>query len=331
MATAKSKLAKHTTIVADTGEFLEIKKHKPQDATTNPSLLMKAAEKEEYKELVQDAVEYGAAEKAHPELVNDKIFTKLAVNFGVEILKIVPGRVSTEVPARLSFDTNRSVEKAREIISLYEGQKVDRKRILIKLASTWEGIRAAEILEKEGIHCNLTLMFDLCQAAAAAEAQATLISPFVGRILDWHKKAENRDFASHEDPGVLSVRDIYNYFKFFDYETVVMGASFRNTGEILELAGCDLLTISPKLLNELEDMSVDVPEMLNAKAAKTAKIRDAAPVKLPVDEASFRWQLNENRMATELLSDGIRRFYADQMALMNRLSEKHGALLRKAG
>lgn len=306
-----------TTVVADTGEIAQIKKHKPQDATTNPSLLFKAAELPEYQDLVRDAVDYGRAEGRSDADVMDKIFTKLCVNFGAEILKIVPGRVSTEVDAHLSFNASASITKAREIINLYASLGVKKERVLIKLASTWEGIRAGELLEREGIHCNMTLMFSQAQAAAAAEAGVTLISPFVGRILDWHVKAENKQFASHEDPGVLSVKKIYQYYKYFDYKTQIMGASFRNVGEILELAGIDLLTISPNLLKELEETEGDVPRKLDPLLAKKSKIDQ----RIPVDEASFRWLMNEDQMATEKLSEGIRVFYKDKCRLMDFIRE----------
>jgi transaldolase len=317
MTNKLKRLRQLTTVVADTGEIAEIKKYKPQDATTNPSLLFKAAELPEYQNLVKDAVEYGKASGHTETEIMDKIFVKLCVNFGAEILKIVPGRVSTEVDAHLSFDTAASIAKAKEIIDLYAALGIKKERILIKLASTWEGIRAGELLEKEGIHCNMTLMFSLSQAAAAAEANVTLISPFVGRILDWHVKAENKTFEPHEDPGVLSVKKIYQYYKFFDYKTQIMGASFRNTGEILELAGIDLLTISPTLLKELEQSEGDIVRKLDPTLAKKAKLDE----KLPIDEASFRWMFNEDQMATEKLSDGIRVFYKDKCRLMDYIRE----------
>jgi transaldolase len=247
-----------------------------------------------------------------------KCVDKLAVNFGCEILKIIPGRVSTELDARLSFDTEGTVKKAREIISLYEKAGVDKERILVKIASTWEGIRAAEILEKEGIHCNMTLMFSLVQAVAAAEAKATLISPFVGRILDWYKANTKQEFKDpKEDPGVISVTSIYNYYKKYGYETVIMGASFRNKGEILELAGCDYLTISPELLGQLQKSTDKVERKLSPEAAKKLDIPE-----IKVDEKSFRWLLNENAMATEKLAEGIRRFAADTVKLENELKQK---------
>ncbi|MBM3201181.1 MAG: transaldolase [Chlamydiae bacterium] len=317
MASKLKKLRQLTTVVADTGEIAEIKKHKPQDATTNPSLLYKAAELPEYQDLVKDAVDYGKKTSHTEDEMMDKIFTKLCVNFGAEILKIVPGRVSTEVDAHLSFNKEASIAKAKEIIDLYASLGVKKERVLIKLASTWEGIRAGEELEKEGIHCNMTLMFGLAQAAAAAEAKVTLISPFVGRILDWHMKNENKKFEPHDDPGVLSVKKIYQYYKYFDYKTQIMGASFRNSGEILELAGIDLLTIAPALLKELEEVDGDVVRKLDPASAKKLIIDH----KLPVDEASFRWMLNEDQMATEKLSDGIRVFYKDKCRLMDSIKE----------
>ena len=300
-------LSKMTTIVADTGEIEEIKRYKPTDATTNPSLIYAASQMDEYKPLVEEAIAFG---KGNIEQIMDKIF----VNFGLEILKIVPGRVSTEVDARLSFDVEGSIAKGRHLIELYEAAGIERERILIKLASTWEGVLAAKVLEKEGIHCNMTLMFSLPQAIACAEAGATLISPFVGRILDWYKKAEGKEFAPHEDPGVLSVATIYNYYKRFGHDTQVMGASFRNSGEILELAGCDLLTIGPKFLKELGEADGDVPQKLNADEAKKQQIE-----KLDIDEKAFRFLVNEDAMATEKLAEGIRKFAADIVKLESHL------------
>ncbi len=306
-------LKKLTTIVADTGEIEEIKKYKPTDATTNPSLIFKASSLPEYQFLIQDAIEYGRKGKTKEEkcrLALDKAF----VNFGLEILKIVPGRVSTEVDARLSFDVEGSIDKAHTLIALYEGAGIDRKRILIKLASTWEGVQAARVLEKEGIHCNMTLMFSLPQAIGCAEAGATLVSPFVGRIFDWYKKAENKEsYPADEDPGVLSVTEIYNYYKKMGVKTQVMGASFRNSGEILELAGCDLLTIAPSLLKELEEAEGSVPRKLDPEKAKGM---DISPIK--VDEKMFRWMVCDNAMATEKLMEGIRNFAKDIVKL-----EKH--------
>lgn len=297
-------LKKMTVIVADTGEIEEIKKYHPTDATTNPSLILAAAEKPEYAYLVSAAIAAGKSQGL--EAVIDHLF----VNFGLEILKIVPGRVSTEVDARLSFDVQGSVAKARKLISLYEAAGINRSRILIKLASTWEGAKAAEILEKEGIHCNMTLLFSLPQAIACALAKATLISPFVGRILDWHKKAEGKDFAPHEDPGVASVTEIYHYYKKFGYKTEIMGASFRNAGEILELSGCDLLTIAPKFLQELQNAEGSVEQKLSPEKAKASNIE-----RIPLDESRFRWLLCSNPMASDKLYEGIRNFAKDLIKL----------------
>jgi transaldolase len=306
-------LRKMTTIVADTGEIEEIKKYKPTDATTNPSLILAAANKPEYHNLVDEAIQWGKKEKASLDAVMERVF----VNFGVEILKIVPGRVSTEVDARLSFDIEGSIEKARHFISLYQKAGIPKERILIKLASTWEGIKAAEVLEKEGIHCNMTLMFSLAQAIGSAQSNATLISPFVGRILDWYKKNENKDYAPHEDPGVLSVTQIYNYYKKFGYKTQIMGASFRNSGEILELAGCDLLTLQPKFLGELQSTEGSVPRKLEPEAAKKASIE-----KIALDEKTFRWMMCNNPMASEKLNEGIVNFAKDIIKLEELLKAK---------
>jgi transaldolase len=312
------KLKKFTTVVSDTGEFEEIKKYHPTDATTNPSLILAAASKPDYQFLIEEALVYGQKHgKSKPEqltLAMDKVF----VNFGLEILKIVPGRVSTEVDARLSFDVEGSVAKARQLIALYEAAGIDRKRILIKLASTWEGIKAAEILEKEKIHCNMTLLFSLEQAIGCAEAHATLISPFVGRILDWYKKNEGVDsYPPEKDPGVISVTQIYTYYKKMGYNTQIMGASFRNTDEILELAGCDLLTIAPKLLEELQKADGDVPRKLSPEAAKKANVQ-----KLNVDEKTFRWMLCCDAMASDKLYEGIRNFSKDIVKLQQLLSSR---------
>src|SRR5271167_1286819 len=276
-------LKKYTTVVADTGDIETIARHRPQDATTNPSLLFNAAHMPAYRRLVDEATEL-ALERGggHAEMAEEFI-DRLFVSFGSEILKVVPGRVSTEVAASLSFDTAATIAKARKLISLYEKKGVARERILIKIASTWEGIRAAELLEKEGIHCNLTLLFSFAQAIACAEAGATLISPFVGRIYDWHKKSTGIDYVGAEDPGVQSVKRIYNYYRKFGYQTEVMGASFRNTGQILELAGCDLLTISPDLLQKLADSDAPFERKLDAESAKAADI-----AKLNLDEKAFR-------------------------------------------
>lgn len=294
-------LQKMTTIVADTGDIDAIKQFHPTDATTNPSLILAAAQKPEYKHLIEEA-QRGA---------RSNLMDLLFVTFGREILKLIPGRVSTEVDARLSFDIKGSIEKAKALIALYEAMKVPRERALIKLASTWEGAEAAKVLEKEGIHCNMTLMFSLPQAIICAEAKATLISPFVGRILDWHKKNEpTQTWAPAEDPGVVSVREIYNYYKKFDYATQVMGASFRNLDQILELAGCDLLTISPQLLRELQQSSEPVPRRLSPEAAAAAPL-----TRLQLNESAFRWAFNENPMAVDKLAEGIRKFAEDYLKL----------------
>ena len=300
-----------TTVVADTGDIDSISAYTPTDATTNPSLLLKAAQKNQYEHLLQDAIDYAMARSEKMETRAIDMMDKLAVNFGAEILKIIPGRVSTEVDARLSFDSNATVARAENLMSLYEKAGVDSSRILIKIASTWEGIQAANELERRGIHCNLTLMFSLAQAIAAAKAGATLISPFVGRIMDWYKAAEGVDGYSPEaDPGVQSVSQIYNYYKFHDYSTVVMGASFRNSDEILELAGCDLLTISPELMEELRSAEGDVPRHLDAEKARGMEIDI-----IPMHESAFRWMINEDAMATEKLAEGIRNFARDAAKL----------------
>lgn len=291
-----------TTVVADTGDIDSIRLFEPRDATTNPTLILQAADKPEYLHLLQKAVRDAKGRPNYLQECLDHVF----VNFGLEILKIVPGRVSTEIDAKLSFDVQGSIDRARSIIKLYEKAGMPRERILVKLASTWEGIRAAEILEMEGIHCNMTLLFSLPQAIACAEAKATLVSPFVGRILDWYKKQYNKPYTPSEDPGVVSVTAIYNYFKKFGYKTEVMGASFRNKDQITELAGCDLLTISPKLLEELKNTTQAVPQKLSAEQAKSATLS-----KLHVDEKAFRLMLNEDAMATEKLAEGIRVFAAD--------------------
>ncbi|MBK1703869.1 transaldolase [Halochromatium glycolicum] len=301
-----------TTVVADTGDFETIAEYKPQDATTNPSLLYKAAQMPHYRHLVEEAVSFGAARGNNEDEHTRWTMDKLAVNFGAEILKIVPGRVSTEIDARLSFDTEATIARAEGLIELYGQVGIDaRERVLFKIASTWEGIRAAEHLEKQGIHCNLTLLFSFPQAVACAEAGVTLISPFVGRILDWYKQAENRTgYPANEDPGVRSVTEIFNYYKRHGYETIVMGASFRNPDEILELAGCDYLTIAPKLLAELAEAEGSVPRKLDPEAARGMDIP-----KVSYDEKRFRWGLNEDAMATEKLAEGIRLFAADTQRL----------------
>lgn len=311
MSNQYEQLKDFTVVVSDTGDVDAIKRLKPQDATTNPSLIYKAASMPQYAHLVDDAIAYGKGDLA-------VIMDKLAVNFGTEITKIVPGYVSTEVDARLSFDTEATIEKARRLIELYKEAGVDKSRILIKVASTWEGIKAAEILEKEGITCNLTLIFSIAQAIACAEAGCTLISPFVGRIMDWHKKNQGVDgFKPEEDPGVVSVTAIYNYYKKYGLNTIVMGASFRNTGEILQLAGCDRLTISPDLLDQLAVSTEKVTKHLDASKAATMDI-----AKIDMDEKKFRWMMNEDAMATEKLAEGIRNFAADLVKLEEIIKKK---------
>jgi len=310
-------LKNFTTVVADSGDFESIREYKPKDATTNPSLILAAASKEQYRHLIDDAVMQ--AKKNSPDKnVLEHAVDLLFINFGLEILKIVPGRVSIEVDARLSFDVEKSIQKAQKIISLFEKHKIDRTRILIKLASTWEGVLAAKELEKQNIHCNMTLQFSLTQAVACAEAGATLISPFVGRILDWYvKNTPQKSFLPPEDPGVLSVSSIFNYYKKFNYKTQIMGASFRNKNEILELAGCDLLTISPSLLEELKQSQEPINKKLSADASSKMEIQ-----KIKIDEKTFRYLLNENPMASDKLSEGIRKFVDDIVKLEKMISEK---------
>jgi len=304
-------LKQYTTIVADTGDIEAIARHRPQDATTNPSLLLKAAQMPAYRHLVDEAAELARQKDGDDRQMAEAFMDGLFVLFGMEILKLVPGRVSTEVDAGLSFDTEGTVAKARQLIARYAEKGIKRERILIKIASTWEGIRAAERLEKEGIHCNLTLLFSFAQAVACAEAGVTLISPFVGRIYDWYRKEyPDREIRPDEDPGVASVTRIYNYFKKYGYPTVVMGASFRNTGQILRLAGSDLLTISPDLLETLEQTEGAVPRRLDPE-----KARATSEPKLHLDEKTFRWMHNEDAMATDKLAEGIRKFYADARKL----------------
>lgn len=311
-------LKKHTKVVADTGDFASIEAYKPIDATTNPSLIFAASQNPKYSALVDDAIAYAKSKSNDKTVQLSKAMDKLAVNFGLKILEIVPNRVSTEVDARLSFDKDGSVKKARDLIALYEEAGISRERILIKLASTWEGIKAAEELEKEGIHCNLTLLFSFAQAVACAEAKVRLISPFVGRILDWHKKDRGvTEIAPQEDPGVLSVKNIYNYYKKFGYKTQVMGASFRNIGEITELTGCDLLTISPALLKELESTKGTLQPQLTPEIASKSDLE-----KISVNEKTFRWMLNEDAMATEKLAEGIRNFTKDLLKLEEQMKKK---------
>jgi transaldolase len=310
-------LRKFSKIVADTGDFAVIKDFSPQDATTNPSLIYKAVQKPEYQPLIQRAISNQKNTSQSKETLIANIIDDLLILFGVEILKIIPGRVSTETDASLSFDTPALIAKAEKFISLYEGQGIGREHILVKIASTWEGIRAAKVLQTKGIHCNMTLLFSLPQAVAAAEAKATLISPFVGRILDWYKAKTGRDYPSAEDPGVQSVRQIYAYYKKFGIPTEIMAASFRNTGEILELAGTDALTISPTLLSELQSNTTPVERKLTPQNANRAQIEP-----LELDERKFRWLLNEDAMASDKLSDGIRLFHADAVKLGKLISEQ---------
>jgi len=314
-----SQLKQFSVIVADTGDFDSIRKYHPRDTTTNPSLLLKAAQMSEYEQLVEKTLADARQESPNASQTLGMALDKLAVAFGLEILKIVPGRVSTEVDARLSFDVTGSIAKARSLIGRYEQAGISRGRILIKLASTWEGISAAQQLTREGIHCNLTLLFSFAQAVACAEAGVQLVSPFVGRILDWHKKATGRDsYPPAEDPGVLSVTRIYNYYKKWGYPTEVMGASFRNVGEILHLAGCDLLTISPTLLEEMQKTAGTLTRKLSPENAAA----NCLEPKLALDERAFRWMHNEDQMATEKLSEGIRLFAADTLKLEKFIAPK---------
>ncbi|KAE9527504.1 MULTISPECIES: transaldolase [Testudinibacter] len=309
-------LRKITVVVADTGDIEAIKTYQPQDATTNPSLILSASSLPQYAPLIDDAIAYAKQQSDDKKQQLIDAEDKLAVNIGLEILKIVPGRISTEVDARMSYDTAATIEKARKLIKLYNQAGISNERILIKIASTWQGIRAAEVLEKEGINCNLTLLFSQAQARACAEAGVYLISPFVGRILDWYKaNSDKKEYAPHEDPGVVSVTEIYNYYKTYDYKTVVMGASFRNIGEITELAGCDRLTIAPGLLKELQESNQPLERKLDFKG--NVKERPA-----PLSEAQFYWQHNSDPMAVEKLTDGIRKFAADQEKLEAMLSTK---------
>lgn len=315
---ALDQLKQHTTVVADTGDIDAIAEHKPQDATTNPSLLFKAAQMPQYQSLVDDAISAGQRTNVAEDELIDAIIDRLSVAFGCRILELIPGRVSTEVDARLSFDTDATVAKAKELIGLYRDAGVDSDRILIKIASTWEGIRAAEQLEKSGIHCNLTLLFGFGQAVACAQAGVTLISPFVGRIYDWYKADRGVDhIAVEEDPGVESVTSIFNYYKKHGYRTEVMGASFRTKEQVMALCGSDLLTISPKLLSELSETDAEVPKRLDAASAATSDID-----KVDMDEAAFRWMLNEDAMATEKLAQGIRSFAADLDKLRSYLAQR---------
>jgi transaldolase len=317
-------LKKYTTVVADTGDIDAIARHRPQDATTNPSLLFNAAKMPAYQHLVEEAAELASERGGDRDRMAEEFIDQLFVLFGGEILKVVPGRVSTEVAARLSFDTEGTIAKARKLISLYDKKGIARERILIKIASTWEGIRAAELLEKEGIHCNLTLLFSFAQAVACAEGGVTLISPFVGRIYDWYKKeGGGKEIPADQDPGVASVTRIYNYYKKYGYKTQVMGASFRNVNQIVRLAGSDLLTISPDLLEKLEQTEGTLDRKLDPVAALQSK-----EDRLHLDEKTFRWMHNEDAMATEKLAEGIRKFNSDAGKLeeyaLSRVAEKVG-------
>ncbi|KAF9891215.1 sedoheptulose-7-phosphate:D-glyceraldehyde-3- phosphate transaldolase [Aspergillus nanangensis] len=321
MSTSLEQLkATGTVVVCDSGDFATIGKYKPQDATTNPSLILAASKKPEYAGLIDAAVAYGKKHGSTVDAQVDATLDRLLVEFGKEILQIIPGKVSTEVDARFSFDTQASIDKALHIIGLYKEIGIPKERILIKIASTWEGIKAAEVLQsKHGINCNLTLMFSTVQAIAAAEAGAYLISPFVGRILDWYKAAHKRDYAPTEDPGVKSVESIFNYYKKYGYNTIVMGASFRNTGEITELAGCDYLTISPNLLEDLYNSNAAVPKKLDAANAASQNIEKKSYIN---DEALFRFDFNEEAMAVEKLREGISKFAADAVTLKDLLKQK---------
>ncbi|MBW8184458.1 MULTISPECIES: transaldolase [Shewanella] len=315
MANTLEQFKSITTIVADTGDIEAIKRYQPEDATTNPSLILKAAQIPDYAHLIENAIEWAKTQSSQIDQQVEDAGDKLAVNIGVEILKIVPGRISTEVDARLSFDKAGSIAKAHKLIKLYQEAGIDKSRILIKLASTWEGICAAKELEQEGINCNLTLLFSFAQARACAEAGVYLISPFVGRILDWYKKDTGLEYSATEDPGVVSVTEIYNYYKRHGFNTVVMGASFRNTGEIIELAGCDRLTIGPALLEEMANSQTEVVRKL-IPAETTVEAGE------PLTEAQFRWEFNEDPMAVEKLAEGIRNFAIDQGKLEVMLKEK---------
>lgn len=319
MPSKLDQLKKMTILVVDTGDIDAVKKFAPQDATTNPSLIFAATQKPQYQHLIEDAVNYAKQKAKNPAEVRSLMMDKLFVNFGVEILKLIPGRVSTEVDARLSFDVDGSIRKAHSLIKLYHEAGIEKERVLIKLASTWEGSRAAQVLEREGIHCNMTLMFSLPQAIACAEAGATLMSPFVGRILDWYKQHEKvSGYAPEDDPGVKSVTQLYNYLKKFDYKIQIMGASFRNIDEILELAGCDLLTIAPPLLEELKNAQGPVTRKLDLEKAHSMDIK-----KISMDEKLFRLMLNDNAMATEKLSEGIRKFAEDAIKLEYHIAETY--------
>jgi len=316
MANSLEQLKQYTVVVADTGDFKTIQKYKPQDSTTNPSLLYTASQLPEYKNLVEEAIQYGDSHGKSFEQKVELAMDKMSVNFGVEILKIVPGRVSTEIDARLSFDGEATKARARNIIAMYKDAGISKERVLIKVASTWEGIQAAKDLEQEGIHCNLTLLFSLCQAIACGDANITLISPFAGRITDFYKKRDGKSsYPASEDPGVISVKNIFNYYKQHGYKTVVMGASFRTKEQIMELAGCDLLTVAPALLEELASSNVQVVRKLDPA--------NSIPVpKIEMNEKIFRWMLNEDDMATEKLAEGIRKFAQDLVKLENQVKSQ---------
>ncbi|MDH3584332.1 MAG: transaldolase [Phycisphaerae bacterium] len=315
---ALEQLKQHTIVVADTGDINAIAQYQPRDATTNPSLIYKAAQMPDYRDLVDEAIAFGESQPTDEAGRLAATIDKLFVNFGLEILKLVPGRVSTEVDARLSFDTEATIAKAHQLIGMYERAGIDRDRVLIKIASTWEGIRAADRLEDEGIHCNLTLLFGFGQAVACAEGGITLISPFVGRIYDWYRAAKGvEDLPIEDDPGVASVTEIYNYYKKFGYETEVMGASFRKKEQIMELAGCDLLTIAPDLLEQLQNTEGRLGRRLSPEDAASMELQ-----RVEMNESTFRWMLNEEAMATEKLADGIRRFAADAAKLAAFVQER---------
>jgi transaldolase len=311
MTTQLDQLKQYTTVVADTGDFESMRDYRPRDATTNPSLILKAVQQDRYRPLLDEVLQ------SHRDSSTAEKIDELLVLFGRKILDIVPGRVSTEVDARLSFDQQGTLDKAHHLISLYEKAGIPRERILIKVASTWEGIRAAELLEKEQIHCNLTLLFSFAQAVACAEAGVQLISPFVGRIYDWYKQDTGKEYQGADDPGVISVKTIYSYYKKFGYQTEVMGASFRNTGEILALAGCDLLTISPALLNELQESETAFDRVLSPEKAKASDL-----TKMHLSEKDFRWEHNQDPMAVEKLGQGIRSFAADTVTLEKLIENK---------
>ncbi|MBA7685278.1 Transaldolase [subsurface metagenome] len=317
--TILEQLREITIIVEDTGDIELIRKYQPRDATTNPSLLFTAAQLSAYQHLVQDAIRSSSIDICTPGADIQPCLEKLSVNFAKEILSIIPGRVSVEVDAKLSFDKDETIKTARRLIAMFEKEQIGRSRILIKIASTWEGIKAAELLEKEGIHCNLTLLFSFAQALACAKANVTLISPFVGRILDWHKAKQGVEhIPASKDPGVMSVSQIFNYYKKFGFKTEIMGASFRNIDEIVELAGCDLLTISPQLLEELDSQTEKLERKLDPDRAKLLDLEEVS-----MDEKIFRWMLNEDAMATEKLSEGIRRFHADLLKLADYIRAEY--------